>query len=178
MIKAIVRPHRISASHAARRSRMLRDHLVPSGVSRLALSSLLLLALMGCAAAPPGNLRGVQGDALAPCPDAPHCVSSKASDPDHHIPPLRFPGPLAEQRGAIVSVVQSMDDGKIITAQGDYVHATYTSDWFGFVDDVEFVLTGNALIQVRSSSRIGYYDFGVNRARVAEIRRRLKARDK
>lgn len=92
------------------------------------------------------------------------------------MPPLRFPGSLVEQRQAIVAVVGSMAGGQVITAQGDYVHATYTSDWFGFVDDVEFVLTGSELIQVRSSSRIGYYDFGVNQARVAEIRRCLKAR--
>lgn len=147
-----------------------------SGTSLPVLAGLLLLGLAGCAAAPPDNLRGVDGSTLASCPAAPHCVSSLAEDSDHRVPPLRFPGSQAAQRQAIVSVVQSMDGGQIITAQGDYVHATYTSDWFGFVDDVEFVLTGSALIQVRSSSRIGYYDFGVNRARVAEIRSRLKAR--
>lgn len=143
--------------------------------SRLLLPA-VLLGLAGCAAAPPDNLRGVDGGMLAPCPDAPHCVSSRAEDSDHRVPPLHFPGSFAEQRQAIVAVVRSMDGGKVIVAQGDYVHATFTSDLFGFVDDVEFVLTGNNTIQVRSSSRIGYYDFGVNRARVAEIRRRLQKR--
>lgn len=175
MNKANLRPQ-CSPPRRRRAARQLRGVPCRPGRSLRALASLLLLALAGCAAAPPDNLRGVDGGALAPCPDAPHCVSSKVQDPDHRVPPLRFPGSLVEQRQAIVAVVGSMAGGQVITAQGDYVHATYTSDWFGFVDDVEFVLTGSELIQVRSSSRIGYYDFGVNQARVAEIRRCLKAR--
>ncbi|MDN5938372.1 MAG: DUF1499 domain-containing protein [Salinisphaera sp.] len=133
----------------------------------------LLLLLTGCAAAPPDTLRGLSGT-LAPCPGAPRCVSSRAEDPEKRVPPLRFAGSPAQQRRALAAVVQSMDGGEVITAKGDYVHATFTSDWFGFVDDVEFVLTGSEIIHVRSSSRIGYYDFGVNRARVEEIRDRLR----
>lgn len=135
----------------------------------------LLLVLTGCAAAPPDTLRGLSGT-LAPCPGAPRCVSSQAENPEKRVPPLHFPGPPAQQRRAIVAVVQSMEGGEVATAKGDYVHATFTSDWLGFVDDVEFVLTGSEGIQVRSSSRIGYYDFGVNRARVEEIRDRLRQR--
>lgn len=170
MSDSVVAKQDPAAGRCAKRGRAFRF------VSRLLVSGVLLCALVGCAAAPPDNLRGADGGTLAPCPDAPHCVSSRADEPDHRVPPLRCAASPAEQRRAIVAVVHSMDGGEVITANGDYVHATYTSDVFGFVDDAEFVLTGSEIIQVRSSSRIGYYDFGVNKARVAEIRRRLQER--
>jgi uncharacterized protein (DUF1499 family) len=66
---------------------------------------------------------------------------------------------------------------RIVTAQGNYIHAEVRSPVFRFVDDIEFLIDerrGN--IHVRSASRTGYFDFGVNRKRVEEIRRRFDAR--
>lgn len=136
---------------------------------------LALLALAGCAASPPDSLRGVDGASLAPCPSAPRCVSSQAEDPGKRVPPLHHAGTRQASRRAIVSVVEAMEASRVVTAEGDYVHATYTSDWLGFVDDVEFVINRGTRIDVHSSARIGYYDFGVNRARVEAIRRRLQS---
>lgn len=133
-----------------------------------------LLALCGCAASPPDNLRGAHGETLAPCPSAPRCVSSLAEDPDKRVPPLQVAGDTDAVRARIVEVVESMDGARVMTATGEYVHATYTSDLLGFIDDVEFVIRGDGSVDVRSASRIGYYDFGVNRARVAAIRKRLQ----
>jgi len=61
--------------------------------------------------------------------------------------------------------------GKIITKQPNYIHIEYTSDLFKFVDDVEFYFPDNQkIIHMKSSSRTGHYDFGVNRKRLEKIR--------
>jgi uncharacterized protein (DUF1499 family) len=60
--------------------------------------------------------------------------------------------------------------GKIITDDGGYLHATFTSRIFRFVDDLELRLDGeNGIIHLRSASRTGYSDFGVNRKRAEQF---------
>ena len=47
----------------------------------------------------------------------------------------------------------------------------------GFVDDVQFLLDERArVIHVRSASRVGYWDLGVNRKRMEAIRREYLSR--
>lgn len=56
----------------------------------------------------------------------------------------------------------------------NYIHAEFTSSIFRFVDDVEFYFeTAEKIVQVRSASRKGYYDWGVNRRRIEKIRKSL-----
>ena len=62
-----------------------------------------------------------------------------------------------------------MKRARIVTAEERYIHAEFTSAFFRFVDD------GTRTIHVRSASRVGYSDFGVNRRRVEEIRARFDA---
>jgi uncharacterized protein (DUF1499 family) len=65
---------------------------------------------------------------------------------------------------------------RIVTAEECYLHAEFTSALFRFVDDVEFLLDdGTKTIHVRSASRVGYSDLGVNRRRVEAIRYRFDA---
>ena len=52
---------------------------------------------------------------------------------------------------------------------GNYLYAEFRSKLLGYVDDVEFFHDG-AVIQVRSASRLGRRDFGVNRKRVEDLR--------
>lgn len=157
------------ASKVHRHNRTPRRFSVTAG---FALMVGVLLA--GCAASPPTNLRGVSGGTLAPCPPAPHCVSSEAGDAKHKVAPLQLSGDQATIRAWIVQATKSMLRTHIKVAKGDYIHATYTSRVFGFVDDVEFVIHDSGRVDVRSSSRVGYYDFGVNRSRVATLRKKLQ----
>lgn len=115
----------------------------------------------------PTNL-GVREGRLAPCRSSPNCVSSQAdpSDREHYVAPLR--ASMDEVRAA----VQSLPRTRIVLAHTDYLYAEFRSKLLGYVDDVEFFFDG-AVIQVRSASRLGRRDFGVNRARVEEIRQRL-----
>lgn len=134
-----------------------------------------VLLLAGCGAGT-ANLRADNGGHLAPCDSGPHCVSSEASQQDRHVAPLSYTGSRAIARQRLEQIIDSMKGARIVKQTPDYIHATYTSAVFGFVDDVEFVLpAGSHEIQLRSSSRIGYYDFGVNRARVKTIRQRFEA---
>ena len=115
----------------------------------------------------PENL-GVTNGRLAPCRRTPNCVSSQAdpSDPEHYIAPLK--GTVEAVRKA----VESLPRATIVSEKQNYLYAEFRSKLLGFVDDVEFFDDGEA-IQVRSASRLGRRDFGVNRARVEKLRRML-----
>jgi len=63
----------------------------------------------------------------------------------------------------------------IITANDDYLYAEFRSKWFRFVDDVEFLIETNGVIQVRSASRVGHSDLGVNRKRIETLRRQFES---
>jgi uncharacterized protein (DUF1499 family) len=68
-----------------------------------------------------------------------------------------------------------MKRSNIVTVGDDYIHAEFTSAFFRFVDDVEFYFDSDAkTIHMRSASRIGYSDFGVNRKRLDDIKLMLK----
>jgi uncharacterized protein (DUF1499 family) len=123
----------------------------------------------------PSNL-GVRDGKLAPCPASPNCVCSQAEDAGHRIEPLRYSG---DPEGAIAQVktmIEAMAGTQVIEATGDYLYAEFTTPLMGYVDDVEFYLDRAAqVLQVRSASRLGKSDLGVNRKRVEAIRAQLMA---
>lgn len=107
-----------------------------------------------------------------PCPDSPNCVSSLAADKDHKIEPLQFDGDPAEAWMRLQAVVSGMKRAATITSTGDYLHVEVRSRLLRFVDDVEFQLdTEQGQIEMRSASRKGHSDLGVNRKRTEKIRR-------
>jgi uncharacterized protein (DUF1499 family) len=116
----------------------------------------------------PGNL-GVKEGRLAPCRTTPNCVCSQANpnDAEHYIAPIH--GTFADARKA----VRSMPRATIVTENETYLYAEYRSRLLRFVDDVELYFDGR-VIHVRSASRLGRRDFGVNRARVEALRRRIE----
>ncbi|MFW6293730.1 MAG: DUF1499 domain-containing protein [Spirochaetota bacterium] len=107
---------------------------------------------------------------LAPCPTTPNCVSSYAQDEVHAVEPLPLPAE-DDATGALRRIVESFPRTRIVTVDDEYLHATFASRIFRFVDDVEFLVDRTAgLVHVRSASRLGHGDLGVNRKRVEEIR--------
>ncbi len=122
----------------------------------------------------PNNL-GVRDGKLAPCPNTPNCVSSQSSDAEHSIETLTYTSTPAEAMADVKTVIQAMKKTKIITESKNYLYAEFTSAIMGFVDDVEFYLDEDTkLIHVRSASRLGQSDLGVNRKRIESIRTKLK----
>lgn len=122
----------------------------------------------------PTNL-GVHDGKLAPCPNTPNCVSSQSSDAEHGIEPLTYTSTAEEAIAALKAVIQGMKKTKVITENKSYLYAQFTSALMGFVDDVEFYLDEVAkVIHVRSASRLGQSDLGVNRKRIETIRTKLQ----
>jgi len=111
------------------------------------------------------------GDAdLPPCPSSPNCVSSRDPDPSRRVDPIPFRGTAEEAREALETVLRSLPRATIVASSGSMVRAEFRSR-LGFVDDVEFRIDEAAgVIHVRSASRTGYWDLGVNRRRVEAIR--------
>lgn len=131
------------------------------------------LVMVGCAQSRPKNPEMNQGK-LSSCPDSPNCVSSQSADEKHWIEPLHYDIPAADAMARLKKVVSSMERNKIVAEEDGYLHVEFKSALFRFVDDVEFELDSeNSIIHVRSASRSGYYDFGVNRRRVELIRSKL-----
>jgi uncharacterized protein (DUF1499 family) len=122
---------------------------------------------------PPANLGVVEGE-LAPCPDKPNCVSSQATDAAHRVEPFKATGGVEATWTKLKAVLGAQPRMTVITERPDYLHVEARSRLLRFVDDVEFYLDRRGeVIHVRSASRIGHSDLGVNRARVESIRQAL-----
>lgn len=120
----------------------------------------------------PSNI-GIKEGHLALCPASPNCVVSQGeSDAEHAIAPLSYTGSATEAMAKLRQVVEAQPDSEIIEQTEDYLYAEFTSRLMGFVDDVEFYLnpTESGTIHVRSASRLGQSDLGVNRKRIETIR--------
>jgi len=112
---------------------------------------------------------------LPPCPSSPNCVSSQATDADHAIAPFKIVGNVEEAWTALKKALISQSRTVITDETGNTLHAQATSLVFRFVDDIDAILDTDArLIHIRSASRTGYGDFGVNRKRVEMLRSQLQ----
>ena len=119
--------------------------------------------------APPGL--GVHDGVLAPCPDRPNCVASGSADTAHAVPPLPYRGEVGAAMARLAALIAAQEGARIVTQRDGYLHAEYQSRLMGFVDDLELLADPAAhAVQVRSASRLGYSDLGVNRARVDALR--------
>jgi uncharacterized protein (DUF1499 family) len=119
---------------------------------------------------------GVKEGKLSPCPKSPNCVCSQQSDALHAIAPLTYTCSTSEAMEKVKQVIAAIDRAKVITQTEDYIYAEFSSKLMGFVDDVEFYFEPTAkIIQIRSASRLGQSDMGVNRKRVELIREKLSA---
>jgi uncharacterized protein (DUF1499 family) len=123
----------------------------------------------------PRNL-GVSGEKLAPCPPSPNCVCSDATDRSHRVEPFELALEPREAWQAARAAVSALPRTRIVTESRDYLHAECRSPLLGFVDDLELHLRpAQRLLAVRSASRVGYSDLGVNRRRVEELREALRS---
>ena len=140
---------------------------------RAAAIGFLLPVLFGCNDSSAEQGTGGKG-ILAPCPSSPNCVSSRDPDPARRVDPILLTGDPSSGWSRLRKVIAEMKGARIAEEETGYLHAEFRSALFGFVDDVEFRLDEAAgRIDVRSASRTGYFDFGVNRRRVEEIRARF-----
>ena len=129
---------------------------------------LVLLFALGCASS--GS--PAKAPPFAPCPNKPNCVSSLAPDADHRTEPFRLTG--GKDWAAVREAVAAMPRTQIVEERPGYLHAECRSRIFRFVDDLELMSSqAGDRVDVRSASRVGYGDMGVNRARVESLREAL-----
>lgn len=154
--------------------------LAAIGLSAVVIAAGQLGLLRGQAPAPGLATSG----RLAPPSPTPNSVSSQAAlYPDHlqagyaAIAPFTWPanenGPAALNR--LTDLLRAMPGVTVVVQQPNHVRAEAQTRWLRFVDDIDLLLDdGAGVIHVRSASRLGRKDFGVNRARVEELRRRFE----
>ena len=135
-------------------------------LSLLILAFLALFFILG-AISKSGKAPGLIDGRLSQCPDKPNCVCSEhKDDAGHYVEPVVIPENNAVNTLSVLkNVIQDM--GGSIQAEADnYLAATFSSAIFGFVDDLEIRIdTDRAVVHVRSASRVGHGDLGVNRHR-------------
>tara|TARA_B100001989_G_C24262909_1_gene327792 strand:+ start:97 stop:486 length:390 start_codon:yes stop_codon:yes gene_type:complete len=114
---------------------------------------ILFLILIGLVIPSPSMASHVE---LKPCIQVSHCVREELNVE-------KIDSPYEK----VISIVQNSPRTKIVESDGDYLHAEVTSRIMKYVDDLEisFLPETNNLI-IRSESRVGDGDFGVNRKRV------------
>ena len=131
-----------------------------------------MLALSSCAGDRP-TILGVTNGRLAACPDSPNCVSSQASEERHRIEPLAAGDDPDAAFARLIDIVRRRPDATVIKHTDTYLQVELRTTLF--IDDAEFLLDREQRrIQVRSASRVGYSDLGLNRRRIEEIRSQLQ----
>lgn len=119
----------------------------------------------------------VEGRKLRPCPGSPNCVCTMNTESRHAIEPLRFAEAPDAAFARLKRIVRGTARSSIIFEDNAYIQAEFRT-LLGFVDDVEFLLDRSAgVIHMRSASRLGYWDLGVNRRRLEEVRRLFSEAD-
>jgi uncharacterized protein (DUF1499 family) len=146
-------------------------------MSRLiAFALLIFLTLTGSLMLPTAaSAVGVSNGHLTNCPASNNCVVSLGGDDKHAIDPIEYHVNRNKAREILQKVLTVVPRTSVIEETDNYIHATSTSRIFKFVDDVEFYFPNDEnVIHLRSASRIGESDLGVNRRRVEQIRLALR----
>ena len=125
---------------------------------------------------------GFSAGKFKPCSWKPNCVSSitdPKTDRPHFIEPLSFTGDAVKAWARLNGVIKAAPRASVVREDAGYMQLEFRSSLMGFTDDVEFALDAqNSKIHVRSASRLGVRDFGVNRARIESIRARFASAPK
>ena len=143
--------------------------------------ALVVAGQMGMLTGKVPNGLGVTEGRLKGLSKTPNCVSSQAGlYPDHpqkeysSIAPLKFSGDGEQAMEKLASALSKTERTVVVKREPGYIYAQSTTALLKFTDDLELMLDKpNGVIHVRSSSRLGQKDFGVNRARVEALRAQL-----
>jgi len=138
-------------------------------------AAMMMLLISGCSAV---RSEDVGSTSLSSCPESPNCVSTKAQDNRHKINAFHLKGDFTKNWLEIQRVLAALPRSAVVKADERYLHATFKSRVFRFVDDLELFLNpSTGIISIRSAARTGYWDFGVNRRRVEQLRHALQSID-
>jgi uncharacterized protein (DUF1499 family) len=152
------------------------------GIAVLLVFVLMLLAVIAgqagwLAGKMPADL-GVKDGRLKPPALTPNSVSSQADLYADHpqkryasVAPFRYSGDPQAAMGRLAAVLEATPGCVLVTREPGYLYAQCSTRLLKYMDDVEFALDEAAqLVHVRSASRIGRGDLGLNRKRVEALR--------
>lgn len=135
-------------------------------------SAIIILCSMfltACSGSRPDNI-GIVNLKLTACPESPNCVSSDSIDKEHHVPAFKLEKAAELVWLDVKAYLQMQQNMQIISQTADYMHIESTSSLMRFVDDFELHLRKrDGIIAVRSASRLGHSDFGVNKQRIEDL---------
>ena len=120
-----------------------------------------VLALFHFVGPVPSDL-GADGGNLSPCPGPEHCASNLWQVADS-----------SSALKQLAEVIETTPRTEIVDQSSDYLHATYSSRIFGFVDDLELAANDDVTLEARSISRLGESDLGVNAQRLENLSQSL-----
>ena len=148
-------------------------------IAILAAAVLVRFAMLGHGSKT-GRAPGLISGTLALCPEKPNCVCSEIGEAAaHQVAPLDYSGASPEKAWGDVLQIIKETGGEVVVVNDAYIAATFSSSLFGFVDDLECRLEpSQKRIQIRSASRVGHSDLGVNQQRVEAMARLFDQRMK
>lgn len=132
-------------------------------MKKAALLSITLLGLTACSQ----GVTTMTDRSQSPCGDKPNCVSTQDTRAEYNLTPFTLTD--SSNIDAIEQIALELPGAKTAVKEGNYIRVECTSKIMRFVDDLELKVEGDQLI-VRSESRVGYSDFGVNRKRAEQLR--------
>ena len=137
-------------------------------MKKAALLSTVLLGLTACSQ----GVTTMTDRTSSPCGDKPNCISTQDSREKYQLAPFTITNDA--NIDAIENAALQLPGAKTAVKEEGYIRIECTSKIMRFVDDLELKIEGDQLL-VRSESRVGYSDFGVNRKRAEQLRELLKA---
>jgi uncharacterized protein (DUF1499 family) len=139
------------------------------------IGSLMFVTILWGCSGNPAERHNSESSGFLDCPDTPNCVSSLAKNPKYRVEPFRLKKDPKTSWDIVKKTVELLPRTKVVSADNSDIHAECRSLIFRFVDDLTLHLTpSNGIIHLRSASRIGYSDLGVNRRRVETLRKKLQ----
>jgi len=135
---------------------------------------LLVTILWGCSGNP-AERHNSESSGFLDCPDKPNCVSSLAKNPKYRVEPFLLKNDPKTSWDIVQKTIGSLPRTKIVSSNNIDIHAECRSMIFRFVDDLTLHLNpSKSIVHIRSASRIGYSDLGVNRRRIETLRKKLQ----
>ncbi|MBN1549331.1 DUF1499 domain-containing protein [Candidatus Babeliales bacterium] len=116
---------------------------------------------------------GVNDGSLTPCDSQWHCViTQNVNGEKPNAEPLTYHCSRQEAQQTLKDILSKFTRTTVVEERPGYIHAICESRLWKFIDDVEFYLPPDlSVIHIRSASRTGIYDFGVNKRRVKRLKR-------